>query len=160
MAQSVTAFIRLRPVLAEDLDAFYSHQTDPIAYDMVGTLPRQRDAFYAHWTEAGNDSTVVLRAILLDERLAGNVASFIRHDKREVCYWIDRALWGRGIATEGLRLLLQEVHERPLYARVAKDHLASQRVLLKCGFAICGEDKCFADARGEEIEEWILELRS
>jgi RimJ/RimL family protein N-acetyltransferase len=150
--------IRLRPVVPADLDAFYAHQTDPIAYAMVGTLPRERDAFYTHWTEALKNPTVVLRSILLDDRLAGSVGSFIRHDKREVCYWIDRELWGRGVATEALRLLLAEVRDRPLYARVAKDHPASQRVLVKCGFAICGEDKCFADARGEDIEEWILEL--
>jgi RimJ/RimL family protein N-acetyltransferase len=152
--------IRLRPVVAADLDAFYAHQTDPIAYGLVGTLPRERDAFYAHWTDALNNPTVDLRSILLDDQLAGSVGSFLRHDKREVCYWIDRELWGRGIATEALRLLLTEVRDRLLYARVSKDHPASQRVLTRCGFAICGEEKCFADARGEEIEEWILELRS
>jgi RimJ/RimL family protein N-acetyltransferase len=152
--------ICLRPVVADDLDAFYAHQTDPLAYGQVGTLPRERDAFYAHWNKALNDPTVVMRSILLDDRLAGSVGSFIRHDQREVCYWIDRELWGRGIATEALRLLLTEVRDRPLYARVSKDHPASLRVLTNCGFTICGEDKCFADARGEEIEEWILELRS
>jgi RimJ/RimL family protein N-acetyltransferase len=156
----MTSAIRLRAVVPADLDAFYEHQNDPVGVRMVGILPRKRDDFYAHWTEAGRDPTVTLRSILVDGRLAGSVASFVRNDLREVCYWIDRELWGQGIATEGLRLLLQEVHERPLYARVAKDHLASQRVLTKCGFVLCGEGKCFADARGEEIEEWILELVS
>jgi RimJ/RimL family protein N-acetyltransferase len=152
--------IRLRPIVAADLDAIFAHQNDPLGYQLVGILPRSRDDFYAHWNEARHDPTVTLRAILVDERLAGHVASIVRNDLREVCYWIDRSMWGRGIATEGLRLLLAEVHQRPLYARVAKDHPASQRVLLKCGFAICGEDRCFADARGEVIEEWILELRT
>jgi hypothetical protein len=31
-------------------------------------------------------------------------------------------------------------------------------VLEKNGFAVIGEDKGFADARGEEIEEFILRL--
>jgi RimJ/RimL family protein N-acetyltransferase len=47
---------------------------------------------------------------------------------------------------------------RPIYARVAKDNVASLRVLEKCGFTITGQAKGFANARGEEIEEWILEL--
>jgi RimJ/RimL family protein N-acetyltransferase len=45
-----------------------------------------------------------------------------------------------------------------LYARVAKDNVASKRVLEKCGFMIVGEDKGFASARGAEIEELILKL--
>jgi RimJ/RimL family protein N-acetyltransferase len=152
--------IRLREVGAADLDAFYEHQSDPIAFRVVRLLPRDRAAFDAHWAAAAVDRSVVLRSILADETLAGHVASFIRQDKREVCYWIDRHLWGRGIATEALRLLLQEVLERPLYARVAKDHLRSQRVLEKCGFVICGEGRCHADARGEDADEWIFELRT
>lgn len=48
---------------------------------------------------------------------------------------------------------------RPLYARVVKDNLASQRVLQKCGFTICGENKGFANARGKEVEEFIMRLQ-
>jgi RimJ/RimL family protein N-acetyltransferase len=47
---------------------------------------------------------------------------------------------------------------RPLYARVAKDNIASIRVLEKCGFTIYGEDKGFSNARGVEVEELILKL--
>ena len=47
----------------------------------------------------------------------------------------------------------------PLYARVAKDNAASIRVLDKCGFKLHDEDRGFANARGEEIEEYILILR-
>jgi RimJ/RimL family protein N-acetyltransferase len=42
---------------------------------------------------------------------------------------------------------------------VAKDNRASLRVLEKCGFTILDEDKGFANARGQEIEEWLLQLR-
>jgi RimJ/RimL family protein N-acetyltransferase len=47
---------------------------------------------------------------------------------------------------------------RPLYARAAKDNSASIRVLEKCGFTISGEDKGFSNARGEDVEEFILKL--
>lgn len=43
---------------------------------------------------------------------------------------------------------------------VAKDNLASLRVLEKCGFAISGEQKGFANARGKDVEEYILELKA
>jgi len=46
-----------------------------------------------------------------------------------------------------------------MYARVAKDNLGSRRVLKKCGFKVIGESKGFANARGEEIEELLLELQ-
>ena len=56
-------------------------------------------------------------------------------------------------------MFLDDLKSRPLYARATKDNVASLRVLEKCGFTICGDDKAFANARGEEIEEAILELR-
>ncbi|MDX6482371.1 MAG: hypothetical protein QOE95_142, partial [Gaiellaceae bacterium] len=40
----------------------------------------------------------------------------------------------------------------------AKDNVASLRVLEKCGFKIVGEGKGFSNARGEEVEEFLLEL--
>ena len=58
--------------------------------------------------------------------------------KREVGYWIDRAFWGRGIATTALTAFLRLEQTRPLYAGVAKHNVASIRVLEKCGFVIDG----------------------
>ena len=53
---------------------------------------------------------------------------------------------------------MKRIKVRPLYARAAKDNFASLRVLEKCGFTRIGEDKGFANARGEEIEEFMLRL--
>lgn len=47
---------------------------------------------------------------------------------------------------------------RPIYARVAADNRASPCVLEKCGFRVTGQDMGFANARGAEIAELILEL--
>ena len=67
---------------------------------------------------------------------------------------------GKGIATQALSAFLDLLVTRPLYARAAKDNVGSMRVLEKCGFTIAGEDKGFSNARGEEVEEFILELDS
>jgi RimJ/RimL family protein N-acetyltransferase len=47
---------------------------------------------------------------------------------------------------------------RPIFARVAKDNLASIRVLEKCGFAVAGADEGFAHGRGEFVEEFVMTL--
>ena len=113
----------------------------------------------AHWTQILGDDANINQTIVCDGQVVGNIASFPDESgQREVCYWIGRQYWGRGIATQALSLLLGQVQERPLYARVAKDNPASRRVLEKCGFSIIGEDRGFANARGEEIAEWILQL--
>lgn len=52
---------------------------------------------------------------------------------------------------------LQDVAQSDL-ATFFKDNVASLQVLEKCGFTICGEDKGFANARGQEIEEYLLRL--
>jgi hypothetical protein len=33
-------------------------------------------------------------------------------------------------------------------------------VLAKCAFVIVGEDRGFANARGQEVEEFVLEMRT
>jgi len=76
--------------------------------------------------------------------------------KREVSYWIGKAYWGQGIATQALEAYLGLVKDRPIYGRAAKDDAASVRVMTKCGFVILWEDKGFANARGEEVTEYVV----
>ena len=76
----------------------------------------------------------------------------------ELGYTLHHKYWGQGIATQALSAFLEQVKARPLYARAVKDNLASIRVLEKCGFKIIGEDKGFANARGAEVEEFVLAL--
>jgi RimJ/RimL family protein N-acetyltransferase len=90
----------------------------------------------------------------------GHVLSFEQFGEREVSYWIGREYWGQGIATQALAQFLDTLETHPLYARAAKDNIASIRVLEKCGFRISGKDKGFANGRGKEIEEFILKLEA
>jgi RimJ/RimL family protein N-acetyltransferase len=70
----------------------------------------------------------VERVIEADGTFAGTIASFRIDDQTEVTYWIDRALWGRGIASAALQSFLSISTERPLFARAAADNAASLRV--------------------------------
>jgi RimJ/RimL family protein N-acetyltransferase len=81
-----------------------------------------------------------------------------RTGERQVTYWIGREYWGRGAATAELREVLDAVRDRPLHARAAADNGGSIRVLEKCGFVVTGNDRGFANARGEEIDEVLLTL--
>jgi RimJ/RimL family protein N-acetyltransferase len=72
--------------------------------------------------------------------------------------WVDRTLWGKGIASAALQSFLGMISERPLFARAASDNAGSLRVLEKAGFRRVGVNRDFAPGRGEEIEETILRL--
>jgi RimJ/RimL family protein N-acetyltransferase len=101
---------------------------------------------------------VTIRAVTVDGRLVGSVASFVVDGDTEVTYWIDRSFWGQGIAGRALALLLESVRVRPLFARAASDNVRSLKVLQRAGFAIIGTEISFANGRNKEIEETILRL--
>jgi RimJ/RimL family protein N-acetyltransferase/8-oxo-dGTP pyrophosphatase MutT (NUDIX family) len=153
--------VTLRPVEDADLPVFFAHQRDRAARWMAAFTsddPEDRAAFDAHWLRIRGDHSVTVRTVLCGREVAGHVAAFERDGTPEVTYWIGRGFWGRGIATQALRLLLDEVRTRPIDARVARDNAASIRVLERCGFVACGEERGFAAARGGEIEELIYRL--
>ncbi len=92
--------------------------------------------------------------------MAGSVLSYQDEEfgKPEVSYWIGKEYWGMKVATRALAEFLDLVQARPMYACVVKDNSASLRVLQKCGFEICDENKGFANAHNQEVEEFILRL--
>jgi RimJ/RimL family protein N-acetyltransferase len=149
--------VLLRDVRETDLPVFFEQQQDPVATQMAAFPSRERAAFMAHWGRVLTDPTVVVRTILYEGQVAGNVVSFVQDDRREVGYWLGRAYWGRGITTQALAAFLAQVRARPLYAHVAKHNVGSRRVLEKCGFVVCGE-ATFPDADGTLGEEFILVL--
>ena len=150
--------IILRDVNETDLPIFYEQQLDPQATQMAAFPSRDREAFMAHWINKVmvNHDTIV-KTILFDEHVAGNLVSWEQSGERDIGYWIGKEYWGKGIATKALAEFLDYVKMRPLWAHVAKHNVASLRVLQKCGFVISGEDK-FSDESGEEIDEIILKL--
>lgn len=153
--------IMLREVRDDDLPIFFEQQLDPEANHMAAFTtenPADREAFAAHWARIRGDERITNRTILFQGQVAGHVASFERLGEPEITYWLGKDYWGQGIATRALLAFLAIVTVRPLYARAAKDHRASLRVLEKCGFIITGEDRGFANARGAEVEEYILTL--
>jgi RimJ/RimL family protein N-acetyltransferase len=132
--------VQLRDVEPDDLPLFFEHQRDPEAVAMVAFHSRDRPAFDAHWAKILADETGLTKTIVVDGHTAGHIVSFMRDGEREVGYWLDRAFWGRGIATQALSAFVRFEQRRPLYAGVAKHNAASIRVLEKCGFRFASDE--------------------
>ena len=153
--------VQLRDVEAADLPRFFEHQRDPIAVEMVAFNSRDRAAFDLHWAKLLADDSCLKKTIVVesavsaenrvasavpaknvasavsaDLQVVGHIGSWTSDGKREIGYWLDRAFWGRGIATKAISAFLLLERTRPLYAGVAKHNLASVRVLQKCGFTV------------------------
>ena len=151
--------ILLRNVIESDLPILFEQQLDPEATAMAAFPSRDRESFMAHWAKIMADESNILKTILFDGQVAGNIVCWEGSGKWEVGYWIGKEYWGKGIATKALAAFLGHVKTRPLYAHVAKHNIGSLRVLEKCGFTVIGEDK-YSNSRGEEVEEFILKLTS
>lgn len=132
--------IRLRPVEDADLPIFLAHQDDPVAAAMAAFPTRAPDVFYEHWATIRADPTNVTRTIVSGDQVVGDIVSWLDHGSRQVGYWIGREHWGRGFATAALRLLLEEIKDRPVTAHIVPDNIGSQRVVEKCGFVRIGEE--------------------
>jgi RimJ/RimL family protein N-acetyltransferase len=153
--------VSLRPVVDSDLETIYQQMKDPESVWMAAFTaqdPADRQAFLAHMSRLRDHPSVVHRAIDADGAIAGTIGCFSLDGQTEVTYWIDRALWGKGIASAALHALLSMTTERPVFARAASDNAASLRVLEKAGFRRQGVNRDFACGRGSEIEETILRL--
>ena len=135
MPNSVT----LREVIESDLPVFFQHQADPDANRMAAFPARDKEAFDAHWVKVLGNKTNIIKTILWDGKVAGNIGSWEQSGERLVGYWVGKEYWGKGIASAALSQFLDHVPLRRLKAHVAKLNVASIRVLQKCGFITTGE---------------------
>jgi RimJ/RimL family protein N-acetyltransferase len=155
------ADVTLRLIDDSDLDALFDQMRDPESVRMAAFTakdPNDREAFDIRMSKSRTSLDGTLRAVTRDGHLVGSIASFVIDGDTEVTYWIDRSVWGQGVASQALALFLDMVPVRPLYARAASDNIGSLRVLRKAGFAIIGTEISYASARNSEIEEAVLRL--
>ena len=153
--------IKLVPTEKSDLELFFQFQLDEEANRLAAFTakdPTDKAAYLEKYTKHLNNPTINMQTILVDETIAGSIAKFEMAGDAEITYWIDRNLWGKGVATAALENFLFIENARPIFGRVAFDNLGSQKVLEKCGFVRIGADRGFANARQKEIEEFIYKL--
>lgn len=89
---------------------------------------------------------IVNLAIDLDSEVIGGIGLILNSDvyimSAEISYWIGEAHWGKGIATEAIRQMVEYTFYYfdvvRLYAEVFETNKASMRVLEKNGFYLEG----------------------
>ena len=153
--------IELRDIDDDDLDAIFEMMRDADAIALAAFTaddPDDREAFDA-WIARNRAADGVLYLVVTENGgFAGSIASFTIDGDREVTYWLARHAWGRGIATEAVRLLISREPERPLFARAAAHNIGSIAVLEKNGFTEVSRNTDYAPGLGREIEEVVFTL--
>ena len=121
-------------------------------------MPLDEAAYVAKYTAFLREPTIHMQTILVADTIIGSIAKFELDGQAELTYWLDRAYWGQGLATQALHTFLALEPARPLRGRVACDNVGSQRVLEKSGFVLIGTASGFAPARQAELVEFIYQL--
>ena len=152
--------VHLRQVEDQDVEVFFSHQADPLAVEMAAFPARDKAQHAAHWAKLRSDDTLYVRTIVADGEVAGNIGSWPDHGQQLLGYWIGRELWGRGVATQALTILINDVPVRPMHAHVVEHNVGSIRVLEKCGFRRDREQEAKAPAPNDGSEELVFVLDS
>jgi RimJ/RimL family protein N-acetyltransferase len=99
--------ITLRNVNQDDLPIFYEQQLDMEATQMAAFPSREKDAFMTHWaTKVLANETGMVKTILFEDQVAGNILSYEMEGHREIGYWLGRGFWSKGIASESLKQFL------------------------------------------------------
>lgn len=166
---SRTQRLLLRPVWPEDWRALYEAINDEGVVCNLATAPwpyREEDArlFAARVQDPRYPHFLISLPTETGQRLVGSCGLAERDGAVELGYWIRRADWGKGFATEAGRAVVEMagvLGHRRLVASHFSDNPASGRVLRKIGFRATGVTRGrFSSARGADAPaiEFVLDL--
>lgn len=153
--------LTLDPTTSDDLPVLFEFQKDPKGVFMAAFTsenPDDKEAYLSKWNKLIANPNIVMFTYRLKGKIIGSVVHFDMMGETNVSYWLDRDMWNKGLATQGLKMFLSKTSKRPLYARTAFDNFGSQRVLEKAGFLRIKTEKVYANARQQEIEEYVYLL--
>jgi len=146
--------------LLDDWKVVRSTSNIPFPYDI-----RNATEFITMVTRESNEGRALVFAV--EERLTGQlvgcVGAALQAGTAELGYWIGRAHWGQGYATEAvrrcLRVLFRNFGIGLIWASALPENAASRRVLEKTGFAFDRRQQMDLPARGccAELELLVLD---
>ena len=150
-----TERLTLRRFRATDDVAFQALAGDWEVSRMTSDIPHPLSLADArHWLEpAAGESRF---AIEREGRLIGGAGYFRRASGvAEVGFWLGRAYWRQGYATEAVAALLRhgfaDASQQAFSSSHFIDNPASERVLAKLGFEPAGTGHIWSVARGEDV---------
>lgn len=170
-ARVVGERVELRPLRAADADEAFPliHAQEEVLRWLVWEGPRDLDELrssYAEFCRPSDEGDDYRFAIVDRERgeFAGSIGPrFQGHPGLgDLGYWLAQRAWGRGLASEALRLLthlcFRELEAQVLYGYVFVGNEASRRVLEKVGYEHEYTARGKTLKRGQPIDEWYLAL--
>ena len=166
-----TERLLLRPGWREDAPALFHAIADESIVRNLATAPwpdtmADAETFLARERPAGQAACLIFLRTDGAPALAGGIGfGRTQEDEVEFGYWIARAFWGQGIATEAGRALLANARHSLRLPRLVAGHFtdnpASGRVLQKLGFRPTGVVRGRYSAGRDAIapaKEFVLKL--
>lgn len=135
-----------------DSNDFYIQSNDEALYEnMSDTFPKsfQECEKAVEYFSKSNDETEYIRAILINNQIAGCIGAFFESDiyckNAELAYWIGKEFRGQGIMPEVIKFFTNRMFKDTeiirIYARPFAYNKSSQKVLEKAGYSYEGTMK-------------------
>jgi len=113
------------------------------------------------------DKTMSIFAIEVNNEAIGSIGIHPQADihckNAEIGYWLAEKFWGKGIATEAIKWMVNyafdNYHINRIYATVFGTNIASQKVLLKNNFVLEASLKETIYKKGKYFDELIYGIR-
>jgi RimJ/RimL family protein N-acetyltransferase len=158
---AVTERLLLRPGWADDAPALHAAFNDEAVTMTLAAAPwpyrlADAQAFLALPRAAGDANFLIFDRTKGSHGLIGGVGIHDQGGAAELGYWIARAHWGKGYATEAARAVLKLAKHSLPYSRLVSGHFTnnprSGAVLRKIGFKPTGQvEQRLCRARGEML---------
>jgi [ribosomal protein S5]-alanine N-acetyltransferase len=165
----VTSRLVLRPAVADDAPRFAEILGNWSVIRMVRLAPYPySEALALAWIKtheierlAGTAFRFVIEA---EGRMIGTCdLDEIDGERGDLGFWLDEAVWGRGIAIEAARAVValgfNDLRLRRLTSGRAADNARSARVLERLGFREVSRTRVWSNPRGGEIDQCRYEMR-
>lgn len=155
-----TPRLLLRPFALSDAERFQALAGDWDVARMTSDIPYPLSVERAlHWLQPATGEQRF--AICLDGEVIGGAGTFRRDTgDGELGFWLGRAYWGHGYATEAARAVLAHGAATADYVAFSSSHFddnpASRRVLEKLGFEPASIGQIWSEARGAAVgAHWV-----
>lgn len=154
----------LRPMTEADIAVVFALQHDKEGAAMAGVEGEfvSEDIFRERMVEllSAEAEAPSVFSIMVGDTVAGTISCTPGSSgKLLVSYWLDRAFWGKGVATAAFALLLKQMPKsfrgQPMFAAVIEGNKASVGVLRKFGFVPFKRREFLSAAHGE-MKQQIL----
>ncbi|WP_245591352.1 GNAT family N-acetyltransferase [Derxia gummosa] len=151
--------VELRPIVRSDIDRWYAYLSQPCVFEHTSWDLNSPEDLASHVLPLDGTSPEAMFRLAVSERASGLLVGTIGFhsvwppDRRaELAYDLAPEIWGKGIGTHLVRLMVKWAHEHAGIARVQATVMPSNArsiaVLRNCGFEYEGLLRSYRVVRG------------